>query len=490
MFIHIPNLNRADSLARLLRKHTDLSLSKAAELVAEMHGYENRSHFQARWSELNRNASTSAPDRRSQFLKVLKAHPIANVETIIDLIAPLETEEPPPSIVLTQEDFQKEYAKLDPRTKEATMTLEALYKQGDHYRVIVEALKILKTVGIHQQPRFFALIESCQRSTPEIALFASGIYTTKGVADPGYSTAIDLLEYALTSSLPDIVLNAHYGLGVALRERDQSLAKQHMLIAARGGIAVAEFAVALGHQTGSHGFDENVELAVKMYIDLHKAHKHPLAALFLAKAILFQEQTQTKYDPRSLLEGLATAGNAEARILLNWMRVTEHRKNRNSKVPNRLTPPTNSRPKLVREALIAQFKLEQNLAEAITSALYGHDSWNSLMIAINKKTDQAPEDEACSESEVLTRRNFQALVLADYIGLDEPTAKLGIELLQPTGTLLRPSLKPLEQLIRRNSLQDRLGPDFNSVRNIATMLSGGKDPEQLMSWIYRSAPKK
>jgi hypothetical protein len=490
MLIYIPNFNHADSLARLLRKHSDLTLSKAAELVAEMHGYENRSHFQARWAELNATASKSPVDRRLQFLKVLKTRPLENIDTIIDLIAPFQAEEPPLTIVVTQEDFQKEYAKLDPRTKEAVKILEDHYERGDHHKVIVDGLKILKTVGVHQQTRFFELIKICQRSSPEIALIASAIYNMRDVRDPGYSTAIDLLNYALTSSLPEMVLNAHYGLGVALRPSDQSAAKEHMLIAARGGLAVAEFAVALGHQTGLDGFPKNVELAVKMYIALYEAQRHPLAALYLANALLFQGQTQTSYDPRTLLEDLAKAGNAEANALLTWMRVTEHRKNRVSKAPEKLTPPTPSRPKLVRDALIAQFKLEQNLAEAITAALYGHDGWINLMIAIKRKTDPATEDEACSETELINRRSFQAIVLRDYLGLDEAAAKLGIELLQPTGTLVPPSLKALEQLVRRNSLQDRLGSDFNSVRDIAKMLSGGKDPEKLMSWIYRSIPKK
>ena len=490
MFIFIKKQERANQIARWLRKHSGVQLSKALEITAKMHGYEGWNHFLLRWPDQNGSASRDPDVSRKQFLSVLTEHGVKNPEVIIDLVEPLPGPEEHPKIVITAEDIAKEQAKLDPRTKSAVERLEMRYAEGDLVSVIIEATKITRTNGRHQLPRFFEICRECQRSSPEAALFASNLYVSGVLPDPDGSIAVDLLQYGLTSSDETISNSAHYGLGIAMRKTDVMAAKRHMEAASVAGLSVARFAIACSTESGEHGYRKNPEKALKLYIEAYQIDGHRRAKYEVARILLTEGRVISGFEPERMLQELSQEGMKDALVLLRWTVSKRHLQSMDLRLPSKVVPESGDRPKRVREALQAHFSIPTAICEAITASLYGYARWSALMAdASNKSVSPGLQDEDCDVESVKSRHEIQAEMLASYIGMDKFVADICIKLLQPTGRSVRPSLKTLDTEIQRVVLKERLGEDYEAARRMAEMMSFLGDTDTVMKMVYGSVSK-
>jgi TPR repeat protein len=489
MLIHIPSLDRAKQIAGWLRKHSGVARQKSLNIVADMHGYEGWDHLLARWMELDNGASKSTDTRHQQFVASMKRHEISNTSVIMDLIDPVDEEsENTIRISISRDDIAKEAAKYDPRVKAAEARLEFYHTSGDPTGLVMAATQLLQTVGKHQTSRFFELLTLNQGKTPEAALFATSLYLAGYMQDTDGSIVTNLFETALRSENPDISTNAHYGLGVHLRKIDLKRAMRHMQIAVDADCAPAKFAMALCLETGAFGYDEDPERAIQLYIECHENHGHELAKLSIAKAIVFGNRNELPYDAEELLSELAGSGQKEAEVILKWIKTRRRHATLDIRLPSTVTPNGGNRPKMVRDALKAQFGLPETLLEAVTATFYGYETWKALLGASsNKKTTKGPHDEDCDTGELAERKKFQAYILTEYFGLGDMPAEVALDLLQPTARTGKPSLKDLERGIERRKLMPRLGGDYDAIRKMAEMLGIG-DPDDIMSLIYGAVP--
>ncbi len=454
-----------------------------------MYGYEGWDHLLTRWKELNDGASKSSEARREQFMVAMTKQGVSNANTIMALIDPPdEAGEDAVSISISRDDIAREAAKYDPRVKSAEARLEFYHQNGDPTMVVMTAGTLLQTLGKHQTARFFELLELNQNGTPEAALFATSLYLAGYMQDPDGSTITALFENALRSDMPDIRINANYGLGVHLRKIDVERAKKHMQIALDADSAAAKFAVALSLETGVFGYDQDPERAMKLYIDCYDNHGHEPAKLAIAKAIVFGKRDDLPYDAEKLLTELAGSGQKEADVILRWLKTCRRHAKLDIRLPSTVTPHGGNRPKMVRDALKAQFGLPEPLLEAVTATFYGYLGWRALLeAASDKKAIKGPDDEDCEADELLERNKFQTQLLMEYFGLDDMQAEVALELLQPTGRNGKPSLKNLEREVERRKLRPRLGDDYDAIRKMASMLGLG-DPDDLMSFVYGAVP--
>ena len=489
MIIHLPSMERAKQIAGWLRKHSGIARQKSLNIVAEMHGYEGWDHLLTRWKELNDGSSRNVADRREQFPVTLARHGVSNVDLVMGLVDPSNGDgEDSLTLTITRDDIARQAAKYDPRVKDAEARLEFYHKSGDPTRLVMAAGTLLQTVGKHQTPRFFELVALNQGRTPEAALFATSLYLAGYMKDPDGSIVTALFETALRSEMPDIRVNANYGLGVYLRDFDAVRAKRHMQVAVDAGSPQAKFAVALCLETGEYGYDEDPGRAMELYIECHESHGHDLAKLAIAKAVVFRKRADLPYDAEKLLAELAQGGQKEAEVILRWLGTLRRHAKLDIRLPGTVTPDGGNRPKMVRDALKAQFGLPEPLVEAVTAAFYGYAGWKALLeAASDRKTTKGPDDEDCDPAELAERTKFQNLLLKEYFGLDDLQAEVAFDMLRPTGRTGKPSLKDMEREIERRKLKPRLGEDYDAIRKFASMLGMG-DPDGLMSLVYGAVP--
>ena len=382
----------------------------------------------------------------------------------------------------------KKYMRADPRADASVKKLEALYASGNRPAVILEAMNVLQREGKNQNPRFFELIKLCEMSSPEAALFTSALYATRQLSDQDPNHAVTLLEFAKTSHMAEMVLNAQYGLGVALRDVDPNRAAENLQAAFDSGMPSAKFAVANLHETGKNeAFPKDLEKAIGYYVELLEVHRHHGSRMAVAKALIVRGEPHPKYDPERLLSEAMEEGVAEAAVYLKFYRQKLHRERMDSRLPYEIKPDGASRPKMVRDAVIAAFGLERTLAEGIVASLYGYKTWD-VMLDVSKKPSLPVgiPDEDCDDVEREKRRHLQSTVLADYLALEREEAEVCLSLLQPTGREIRPSLKGLKSALQRRALTKRLGDDFGMVRQMAASLFPD-DPEGAMSFVYGAA---
>jgi hypothetical protein len=491
MYIFLESLNRANQIARWLRKHNGISLSQGLEIAAKMHGYDSWKLLNAHWSKLNPTASKDVNSRRKQFMKVMRENGIAEASTIMELIHPKANAEEFPTITISASEIQaqmKKYMSATPRAEAIVQRLETLYTSGNQPAVIFEALEVLRREGKNQQPRFFELIKLCEMSSPEAALFISALYATGQLSDPDPNHAVGLLEFAKTSHVPEMVLNTQYGLGVALRDVDPKRAAENLKAAFDSDMPSAKFAVANLHETGKNAaFPKDLEKAIGYYVELIEVHKHHGSKMALAKALIVRGEPHSKYDPERLLSEAMSEGVPEAAVYLKFYRQKLHRDRMDSRLPYEIKPDGPNRPKMVRDAIIAAFGLDRILAEGVVASLYGYKTWNIMLgVSKNSSLPSGRPDEDCDDVEREKRRHLQSTVLADYLALEPEEAEVCLSLLQPTGREIRPSLKDLKSALQQRALSRRLGDDFGPIRQMAARLFPG-DPEGAMSFVYGAA---
>lgn len=490
MFIHFHSLDRVRQIGGWLRKHSGIARQTALNIASEMHGYEGWEHLLVRGKEVNATASTDLEIRTQQFRAVMAARGVSDPEAILKMIDPPRSDENEiPTISISMDDIARQAAKYDPRVKAAESRLEFFHQLGDPTSLINAATKVLQTAGRHQSARFFELIHLNQNGNPEAALFATSLYLAGYMEDPDGSIVLGLLERALKSNFPDIRVNANYGLGVHLRETDPVRARSHMQYAVDANLDVAKFAMALYLDSGIHGYEEDHEQAMAYYVDCHENHGHHLAKLEIAKAVVLRGRSDLPYDGEQLLAELAREGQKEAAFILRWMNARRRRESMDIRLPNKVTPTGGNRPKMVRDALVNKFGIAEKIAEEVTASLYGYDSWHALMkAATDKKTPKGPEDEDCTADEFEKRKKSQANLLVEYLGLEETSAEVAVELLQPTGrTISKPSLKNLEKAIGKQAVKHRLGDDYDGIRDMVSKFTQGES-ENLMALVYGAFP--
>ncbi|MDW9481300.1 hypothetical protein GOB57_21885 [Sinorhizobium meliloti] len=419
----------------------------------------------------------------------MKKKGISNPEAIMALIDPPSGDgDEPLTISISKDDLARQAAKYDPRVKAAEARLEFFHKAGDPTGVVSAAMEAMKTAGRHQTPRFFELVTLNQHGSPEAALFATSLYVAGLMDDPDGSIVTGLFEKALKSKLSATRVSANYGLGVHLREIDTERAKKHMQLAVDADLDVAKFAVARYLDSGIFGYEKNPEQAMKLYIDCHENHGHQLATLAIAKAVIFGARDDLPYDAEKLLAELARDGQKDAGAILRWLNAQRRHISLDIRLPQVVTPEGGNRPKMVRDAVRAQFSIPEQLIEAVTASLYGYPSWKALLeAASDKKTIKGPDDEDCGADELAQRTKFQARLLVEYLGLEETSAEVAIELLQPTGRTVRPSLKNLARMVRKRALLPRLGEDYDAIRKMVAGFGMG-DPDDLMAMVYEAFP--
>lgn len=259
-----------------------------------------------------------------------------------------------------------------------------------------------------------------------------------------------LLMFASTSYDDDIIAEANMDLAEIYVDRnDDELALKHLRVAASHDHPSAKHLLALALVVGKMGLERNIDEAVGLLTDLID-QEYTSANVTLANLMLAGLAKVPDFDPFQLIAEAAKAGDVEAMEMLvefgsatNGLPPEEE-----PMLPYTVIPEGMKRPKLVRDALLHEFKMTKTDAEEMTAGLYGFSNWSLLTsAATDPKKPKGKYDEDLEPAELNERDRLLSSVFSFYIDCEEYIADIAISLLKPTARAGKPSLKRLEERI-------------------------------------------
>jgi len=390
-------------------------------------------------------------------------------------------------------------------------------KKKDWLEATHLATHALRTGSPGQIQLAFDLLKEAANHSPAARLnMAIAMISGDGIP-PDVEGAVRLLEPLCDNEQKSIAAAANATLGdwVATlgRSADHRRAMMFWHRAMELGNAHSAFNAGLAYQQGRPGVPIDLHQAAKMYrIAADLGHVYGMTNL----GVLLQNISAD--EAVAWFEKAAALGDEKAAVYLTMidrmaaddiLRRRDVDEDQAESCPvERVTPWDTKRPQLVADALVEASIFDRGPAETMTAMLYGFNSWSALMQAAQQGPGDLPDEAVSAE---IQERRFagQVFVLAEATEMPHHEAELLIEMLAPTASETKPSLKGFQDRLddvettemphdpdsgsaRADSSPDKIEFSIDQFRTLHPVQPDVWIPvlEQLCGWTIRKAKLK
>lgn len=370
--------------------------------------------------------------------------------------------------------------------------LEAMEQTGRHREAFVFAMSLIERDEGDSTGRVFAAIERAAEHFSDAALTAAmshKIFDRKE-SRPGAITTF--FEMAIAGDDEKVRRMATFGLArhLLLEKSGAERGIKLMKMARRLGYPEAAAELGLFYEKGAFGLPVDLAKAVECYVEAVEGDS-ALGMYQLAQHMLSNTVKIRDYHPLELLQQSAALGYPEAVALVEQMteaiEAMEETEARQDMLPYVIVPDGIDRIRLVRDAMVNEFSVDEDEAGSCTAALMGYPDWSTMAADASSETKARGKfDEDCTAAEFNEREQLQTEIFAGRTGADHAAALTAIKLLRPSSRTVKPSLRRFDRIME-GSITKAFSPEINEmVTNVLENMGmpKGGDPDQRLRTMW------
>jgi len=378
--------------------------------------------------------------------------------------------------------------------------IRSLVRKGDYDQAQALIAFTVDESGFDPPTGVFELLDECVPHSAMAKMQAATLYGMGIRPEPEEGACERMLREVEEGDNGQVSLMAAMVLGNILCTRDSlEEGSAYFRKAAEASFPDAWFAYA---EARMHLAGMDSPEMQKVFSEIFSAHEagDVTATSALGRLMVDHELEADGIDPFLLLDEAAARGDSEAADYLDGTFEEEDEEDEEDDDGTPLVPPADilpyvvvpdgmKRPRLVRDALVRETGMPQDLAETMTARFHGFAHWRQMKDATEDQDRQkGPFDEDCPAAAFNDRVAVQAEIAAAFGFGDETVGEAVVSLLSPTARSGKPSLRRLEGKLANRMFDVSDRKLRKGLEHVMEMVGFSGDPSDFSSALRTALP--